>query len=280
MAYINPYRQFNGAIVPNWLMRRQEISQGAKLFYARLAQYAGQNDTAWPRREIIATEMGVTASQVDRYVEELKDHALIEVQRRGRSRSNQYRFLDHQWIYESAHMRTQRSHESAKMRSHESAKMRSHESAKMRSPIYEKNHRKRINREERPPSTKNGDIDQEAVKLAEVLSQKIVERYPTVSRIKEDQISEWAKEAQRLNRIDGQSYKNIQNILLWSQTDSFWKATILSMKNLRKHFNQLIAHKKRTEGPSREDRLAELDRIRAEVNGEDKPVEDHDMGAS
>jgi hypothetical protein len=115
LAYINPYKLFYGAIVPNWLLERRELSQGAKLAYARLCQYAAKDGTdegtAWPRRETLADELGVTARQVDRYLKELENNKLIHVDRPGLTKSNRYRFPTHTWmpVPESTYMSTQES---------------------------------------------------------------------------------------------------------------------------------------------------------------------------
>jgi hypothetical protein len=45
---INPFRLFVGSMIPNWLQCRPEVSQGAKLAYARLAQYAGKDGGCLP----------------------------------------------------------------------------------------------------------------------------------------------------------------------------------------------------------------------------------------
>jgi hypothetical protein len=88
---------------------RSEISQGGKIAYARLAQYAGKNGEAWPKRETLAAEIGIKARQCDRYISELEKHRLIEVERPGLTKSNRYRFLYHKWMstLDSTHMSTQ-----------------------------------------------------------------------------------------------------------------------------------------------------------------------------
>src|SRR5688572_3926181 len=54
----NPYRMWVGSFIPNWLMR-QKISPGAKLAYARLAQYAGKDGQCYPSQKDLADELGV-----------------------------------------------------------------------------------------------------------------------------------------------------------------------------------------------------------------------------
>lgn len=128
--FINPYRLFVGSFIPNWLLQRVEVSQGAKLAYARLCQYAGEKGVAFPKRETIAAEIGVSQSQFDRYVKELVELELIETDQLGMGHANRYRFLNHPWIQ-------------GRRRETGSAYMRSQESAYMRTPLKrfrEENH--------------------------------------------------------------------------------------------------------------------------------------------
>jgi DNA-binding transcriptional ArsR family regulator len=95
---INPYRLFVGSFVPNWLLERTDISDSAKLLYARLSQYAGENGFAFPLIETLAKETGASVATVKRGLTELKEHGLIESQQRGLGQSNVYFFLAHEWM--------------------------------------------------------------------------------------------------------------------------------------------------------------------------------------
>ncbi len=97
-GYINPHRQFSGAFCPNWLLFRKEISPGAKLCYARLCNFAAATGVAWPAQATLAAELGVSREQVNDYVKELVAWELIEVDRRGLTLTNRYRFPDHIWM--------------------------------------------------------------------------------------------------------------------------------------------------------------------------------------
>lgn len=97
--YINPYKLFTGAFIPTWLLLRQEVSMGAKVCYARLCQYAGENGECFPKQESLAAEIGIKSNrQVIRYLQELEQHGLIKVERIGKTCSNRYKFLYHKWI--------------------------------------------------------------------------------------------------------------------------------------------------------------------------------------
>ena len=61
---INPHRSFVCSLVPNWLLCRKEVSHGAKLTYARLCQFAGQDGACFPSQQTIAREIGAAARSV------------------------------------------------------------------------------------------------------------------------------------------------------------------------------------------------------------------------
>ena len=77
----NPFALFVGSFIPNCLMRTNLISSGAKLCWARLAQYAGQNGQAWPSQEELAVELGVSERTVRNYLKELCDKGLLRIVR-------------------------------------------------------------------------------------------------------------------------------------------------------------------------------------------------------
>lgn len=93
--YIKPYKMFNGCLIPNWLLQMENISDGAKLCYGRLCQYAGKKDECYPKQLTLAEELGKGLSQTKDYLNELVDHKLIEKIRVGKRCSNRYKFLWH-----------------------------------------------------------------------------------------------------------------------------------------------------------------------------------------
>jgi DNA-binding transcriptional MocR family regulator len=78
------------APIPNTILRRTDLSHGAKLCCARLIQYAGKNNQAFPKLPTLAEELGMSVRAVQRFLTELESHGLIQTQRRGRGQSNAY----------------------------------------------------------------------------------------------------------------------------------------------------------------------------------------------
>lgn len=99
----NPWNEGYGAKVPNWLLRREEPSHGAKLVYARLVQYGGKNGVAYPYVQTLATEIGMKRRQAERYLKELRDLGLLEVKSgKEAGKRSRYFFVNHAWKDEAA----------------------------------------------------------------------------------------------------------------------------------------------------------------------------------
>lgn len=95
----NPYKHAPaGAIIPCWLCPRPEVSIGGKVIYGKLVNFAGPEGYAYPHQEQIAHEVALQQRQVRRYIDELVEHRLIDIERVPPFRRNQYFFLTHPWM--------------------------------------------------------------------------------------------------------------------------------------------------------------------------------------
>ena len=79
--------------VPNFVLKSNTISPGAKLAYSMLLHYAWQNDYCFPGQDRLAVDMGVAKRSVVSYMQELEKTGFIVVQRRGQGKSNVYELL-------------------------------------------------------------------------------------------------------------------------------------------------------------------------------------------
>jgi hypothetical protein len=78
------------APLPNWLLRRPDISASAKIVFARLRQYQGENADCWPSVQTMSAEVGIAGRNVIKQLQALERHGLIVVTRRTGT-SNRYR---------------------------------------------------------------------------------------------------------------------------------------------------------------------------------------------
>lgn len=73
----NPFKLFVGSFIPNALLRYPDLSPSAKLVWARLAQYAGQDGMAYPKMATIADQVGLSEVYVQKRLKELVDKGFL-----------------------------------------------------------------------------------------------------------------------------------------------------------------------------------------------------------
>ncbi|MCF7953901.1 MAG: phage replisome organizer N-terminal domain-containing protein [Spirochaetales bacterium] len=91
----------------------------------------------------------------------------------------------------------------------------------------------------------------QALQLASLLLHKSREFDPKLHRGKDKAVTQrWARDIEKLIRIDGRSFTDIEAVIRWVKTEgNFWLPNIMSGKKLREKFPQLFVeiHNKRTE---------------------------------
>lgn len=80
----------------------------------------------------------------------------------------------------------------------------------------------------------------DAYMAAKYLDGRIRERIPTKPVATEAILQSWARDINNINRIDKQSWDDIDKVLQFSQSDSFWSQNIMSGSKLRKQFFVLL----------------------------------------
>ena len=82
----------------------------------------------------------------------------------------------------------------------------------------------------------------EDIRLTQLLIDKMTENNPNSSilrRLTPKRQEIWIDECRKLREIDKRTPEQIEQIIIFSQDDSFWKGNILSMPKLREKFDQL-----------------------------------------
>lgn len=74
----NPYQQFNGLFLPNFLLRRRELSSDAKLLYAQMVLMMAGNKELHVSFDFISDEVGISQHLLQSAYEELEKYKLIE----------------------------------------------------------------------------------------------------------------------------------------------------------------------------------------------------------
>ena len=89
----DPATRYGFTQVPNFVLKSDAISPGAKLAYAMLLHYAWQNAFCFPGQERLAQDMGAGKRSVIRFMAELEKAGFIAVQRRGLGQTNLYKLF-------------------------------------------------------------------------------------------------------------------------------------------------------------------------------------------
>src|SRR3954468_22371945 len=76
--------------IPNTILRRTDVTPGAKLAYVMLLSYAWQKDSCFPGQETLAHDIGISRRSVITYLQELQSKGLRGVKRRGLGLTNLY----------------------------------------------------------------------------------------------------------------------------------------------------------------------------------------------
>ncbi len=82
----------------------------------------------------------------------------------------------------------------------------------------------------------------EDIRLTQLLIDKMTENDPNSSIIRKltsKRQEVWINECRKLREIDKRTPEQIEQIIIFSQQDNFWKGNILSMPKLREKFDQL-----------------------------------------
>ena len=85
------------------------------------------------------------------------------------------------------------------------------------------------------------DPKSEAYYYATWLDKKLTERVKYYKPRAETQLQQWALTFDRMNRIDGISWEDLDQVLAFSQCDDFWSRNIQSADKFREKFSRLYA---------------------------------------
>ena len=71
-------------------------------------------------------------------------------------------------------------------------------------------------------------------------------------KVTERRLQEWGEAIDKLHRIDGRDFVQIDSVIRWAKSDIFWKSNIISGKKLREKFSILVAKMPKREYTSSE----------------------------
>ena len=98
---------------------------------------------------------------------------------------------------------------------------------------------------DRTPTQEAIDHNSQEFKMATLLYDLHRELVDQKFSVSDARLEAWAKDIERLQRIDGRSWEEIERVLKWAKHDSFWGANIISGKKFREKYPTLVAQMNR-----------------------------------
>lgn len=96
----------------------------------------------------------------------------------------------------------------------------------------------------------------DAIRLAEFLFSRIQQNDPRAKK-SEKQIHQWSLDLDKMFRLDGYLWHDIENLIVYATEDEFWKSNILSASKLREKAQQLTI--RMNQQKPKEQKINELD---------------------
>jgi hypothetical protein len=94
------------------------------------------------------------------------------------------------------------------------------------------------------------EIPEEAIRLASLLLSRHQDFIDSGFKASPAQVHAWAKDIEKLNRIDGRDWPDIEAVITWVKTPGqFWAPNIMSGRKLREKYPTLVGQMKRPPGP-------------------------------
>ena len=76
--------------IPNYVLKKENISSTEKIIYAMLLSYAWHNDRVFPGQDRLAKDLKITRRTVNGAIKGLCKSGLLEITRRGLGKTNIY----------------------------------------------------------------------------------------------------------------------------------------------------------------------------------------------
>lgn len=242
-VYINPYKKFTGVFIPDWLLESDSCSMNAKLVYALLCKFAGENGHCFPSQKTLAKRLKVSDRSIRNYLDELIDAKLIDVKRVGLKKTNRYFFLDH----DDMHNNVGQENFSDQERKGVSTQDRKGVSTPIERESKKESHSNNsvTTLVDDVPSVSDDSTWESAIALSHYLEASICKWDPTHKfNSNPPSLKSWVKDIDRAIRLDGRTYDQLRFIIdyIFTQNDkiaNFWAQNVQSGKKLREQFDKI-----------------------------------------
>lgn len=218
--------------IPNWVFESDVSATAIKLYLVLRKNGDNKRGTSYWSRKKLAEQLGTSPNTMDRAKKELIEMgALCQINRKNK---------DGDWTSNLYHIHGTSTHECQYLCSPVGRPIPTYGDTPIPTSGEQTNNHIELRTNELNTRTYGDENHQACNLLADLIEANGIKR-PTVT-------NNWLQEMERLNRIDGYSYEQIERTIRWVQQDSFWRSNVLSPAKLRKQFGQLQLKSNSTSG--------------------------------
>ena len=220
--------------IPNWVFESDISPTAIKLYLVLRKNGDNKRGTSYYSRKKLAEQLGFSANTVDRAKKELIDiGAICQINRKNENGD---------WTSNMYHIHTNPNLNCRYLLAPVGIPIPTDGDTPIPTDGEQTNNHLELRTNELSTRTYGDEVIQLSNLFADLIEANGIKR-PSVTE-------KWHQEIERLNRIDGYSWQQIEATIRWVQNDSFWRSNVLSPAKLRKQFGALQLKMKSTGGLS------------------------------
>lgn len=212
-------------IIPKKVMKDEDLTIDAKAIYAFMASFAGAGNTSFPSVKFITDKLGISRQRFNKHRKLLEDKGYITIKKERKSDGS---WESNVYTLETLPRLQNPTLDNLTLDNPTSGNVTTNNNT--------------INNNTNNNNTKSTSrsklkFETQHLKLAELLYKQIQNNLPNC---KEPDLEKWANEFRLIMERDKREGKEIQKLIIKSQSDDFWKKNILSPSKLRKQYDRLV----------------------------------------
>lgn len=212
-------------IIPKKVMKDKDLTIDAKAIYAFMASFAGAGNTSFPSVNLITDMLGISRQRFNKHRKLLEDKGYITIKKERKS--------DGSWESNVYTLETLPRLQNPTL---DNLTLDNPTSGNVTTNNNTINNNT-INNNTKSTSRSKLKFETHHLRLAELLYKQIQSNLPN---FKEPNLEMWANEFRLIMERDKREGEEIQDLIIKSQSDDFWKKNILSPSKLRKQYDRLV----------------------------------------
>ena len=211
------------SIIPATVRYDEKLKANEKLMYGEITALASKNGFCWAENRYFAELYNVHKITISKWLKNLEDKGYIRTELKyvygTKQVSKRYIYINDTPISQNANRCKSNGYDPVSQNAKEELSTTSN------------------NNTSNNTSRSKLKFETQHLKLAKLLYKQIQNNSP---KYNEPDLEKWANEFRLMMERDKREGKEIQDLIIKTQSDNFWKKNILSPSKLRKHYDRLV----------------------------------------